>query len=96
MYTNKAQQYTYEQFSKLPVVTFEFDGGAKWDVRPEAYMEAADEKAGGTPWTGKRGFTSRLYVDEPHGAVLGSNMLIGHEVFFDTANRRLGVATAEC
>jgi hypothetical protein len=49
-----------------------------------------------TPWTGKRGFTSRIYVDEPHGAVLGANMMMGHDVYFDIANRRLGVARATC
>ena len=53
---------------KLPVITFEFGGGTKWDVKPEAYMEAANKNdATGTQWQGKRSFTSRIYVDEPHG-----------------------------
>jgi hypothetical protein len=87
----------------LPIITFEFDGGAKWDIRPEVYMEATAEKDGvdinympGIPWQGKRGFTSRIYIDEPQGAVLGANMMMDHEVYFDTANRRLGVTRAEC
>lgn len=82
----------------LPTITFEFDGGAKWDVRPEAYMEASNEALiiSGAPWQGKHGFTSRIYIDEPHGAVIGANMMIGHDVYFDTTNRRLGVARAEC
>lgn len=98
MYTNKGQQYTHDLFLKLPVITFEFDGGTKWEVRPEAYMESADGKEVSIdiPWKGKRGFTSRVYVDEPHGAVLGANMMMDHEVYFDTANRRIGVARAEC
>ena len=67
-YDNKFQQYSYADFMKLPVITFEFDGGTKWDVRPEAYMEAADKNyVKGTQWQGKRSFTSRIYVDEPHG-----------------------------
>lgn len=92
---------------KLPIITFEFDGGTQWDVRPDAYMEAADEnsvhndpvstaQSKYAPWSGKRGFTSRIYVDEPHGAVLGANMMIDHDVYFDIANRRLGVARAKC
>lgn len=53
---------------KLPVIMFEFDGETKWDVRPEAYMEAANKNyVKGTQWQGKRSFTSRIYVDEPHG-----------------------------
>lgn len=70
-------------------------------------MEAATENSPGSnttvqsdnvdvPWIGKRGFTSRIYVDEPHGAVLGANMMMDHDVYFDIANRRLGVARAEC
>lgn len=81
----------------LPIITFEFDGGAKWDVRPEAYMEASKEDLmTGAPWQGKHGFTSRIYVDEPHGAVLGANMMMGHDVYFDAVNRRIGVARSEC
>jgi hypothetical protein len=80
---------------KLPVVTFEFEGGAKWEIKPEAYMEVSGVKTD-TPWEGNRGYTSRIYVDEPHGAVLGANMMVDHDVYFDTANRRIGVARAVC
>ena len=106
-YSNQQQKYTYEQFTKLPIIIIEFEGGVLWDVKPEAYMEAATENSPGSnttvqsdnvdvPWIGKRGFTSRIYVDEPHGAVLGANMMMDHDVYFDIANRRLGVARAEC
>jgi hypothetical protein len=47
-------------------------------------------------WEGTRGFISRVYVDEPHGVVLGSNAMMDKEVHFDIANRRLGVARATC
>lgn len=48
------------------------------------------------PWNGKRGFISRIYIDEPHGVVLGSNAMTGKELYFDNANRRIGVAKAAC
>jgi hypothetical protein len=48
------------------------------------------------PWHGKRGFISRMYVTEPRGAVLGSNAMMDHDVYFDVANRRLGIAKASC
>lgn len=47
-------------------------------------------------WEGKRGFISRVYVDEPQGVVLGSNAMMDKEIYFDLANRRLGVAKAKC
>ena len=47
-------------------------------------------------WTGTRSFVNRIYVDEPRGAVLGSNVMMDHDVYFDIAKRRLGVARATC
>jgi len=101
-YHNRAQQYTYEEFKELPVITFELQGGIRWEIRPEAYMEPSNnsDKAStigpNSRWEGKRGFTSRVYVDEPYGAVLGSNAMMDKEIYFDIPNRRLGVAKATC
>jgi len=47
-------------------------------------------------WEGKRGFISRVYVDEPQGVVLGSNAMMDKEIYFDVPNKRLGVAKATC
>lgn len=105
-YNNRLQHYTHEQFINLPVVTFELLGGIAWEITPEAYMEAEDQFVNETSdentrdptisWEGKRGFISRIYIDEPTGVVLGSNAMTGKELFFDTANRRMGVAKATC
>ncbi|KAL9182716.1 hypothetical protein ACHAXT_003995 [Thalassiosira profunda] len=100
-YSNRIQQYTHEEFSKLPVITFELEGGVIWEINPEAYMEpqpphANEWEHGKDGWKGKRGFISRVYVDEPQGVVLGSNAMIDKEILFDVANRRLGVAKATC
>ena len=97
-FTNSLQLYTYEQFEKLPTVTFELDGGLRWEVEPSMYMEDVGDNTrfSQEPWHGKRGFISRMYVTEPKGAVLGSNVMMGHDIYFDIANRRLGVAKANC
>ena len=81
----------------------------RWDILPGAYMEAAGAAPRGgkndtgnrhdpsqRPWEGKRSFTSRVYVDEPQGVVLGSNAMMDKEIYFDIENRRLGVARATC
>jgi len=105
-YNNRIQTYTYEQFNELPVITFELHGGVQWEITPEAYMEASGDSGqivnenvkndSKSQWIGKRGFISRVYVDEPQGVVLGSNAMMDKEIYFDIANRRLGVAKATC
>jgi len=47
-------------------------------------------------WEGTKSFTNRIYVDEPRGCVLGANFMAGHDVLFDVANRRIGLARADC
>mmetsp|Transcript_28481 Transcript_28481/g.58696 ORF Transcript_28481/g.58696 Transcript_28481/m.58696 type:complete len:692 (+) Transcript_28481:60-2135(+) len=47
-------------------------------------------------WNGTYSFVSRIYVDEPHGAVLGSNVMMDHDVYFDVDNKRIGVARSIC
>ena len=99
-YTNSLQLYTYEEFRKLPTIAFELDGGLRWEVEPLNYMEDVSDNnntlLSQTPWHGKRGFISRMYVTEPKGAVLGSNAMMNHDIYFDIVNRRLGVAKASC
>lgn len=97
-YTNNLQLFTYEEFRKLPAIIFELDGGLRWEVEPLNYMEDVSDntRLSQTPWHGKRGFISRIYVTEPKGAVLGSNAMMNHDIYFDIANRRLGVAKASC
>ena len=102
-YHNRNQKFTYDEFQALPVITFGLEGGIQWRIRPESYMEAqapddgeaADIGSEGA-WEGTRRFISRVYVDEPSGVVLGVNAMLNKEIYFDVANRRLGVADAEC
>ncbi|KAL3823788.1 hypothetical protein ACHAXA_011575, partial [Cyclostephanos tholiformis] len=106
-YHNRLQEYTYQQFNELPVISFELQGGVQWEIKPESYMEADDVNQyrnetnnkydhPSIPWEGTRKFTSRIYVNEPAGVVLGSNAMMDKEIFFDVANKRIGVAKATC
>ena len=63
-------------------------------IGSETAVEASRDRK--IPWEGKRGFISRIYIDEPRGVVLGSNAMTGKELYFDNENRRMGAAKATC
>lgn len=54
---------------------------------PSHYMEYEPE-------TDK--YTSRFYVTESRGSVLGANAIMGHSVLFDADNDRIGWAESDC
>ena len=41
-------------------------------------------------------WTNRFYANEPSGGVIGGNAMMGHDVFFDPENLRIGWAEADC
>lgn len=54
---------------------------------PSHYMEYEPEN-------GK--YTSRFYVTESRGSVIGANAMMGHSILFDVDNDRIGWAESEC
>jgi len=58
-----------------------------WAVPPSHYMEYDDDM---------KKYVPRFYTDEGSGSVLGANVMMGHDIVFDQANGRLGVAEAHC
>jgi hypothetical protein len=46
------------------------------------------------PDTGK--YVARFYTDENSGSVLGANAMMGHDIYFDTTNGRIGFAESDC
>lgn len=42
------------------------------------------------------GYVSRFYVDEGSGGVIGANSMMGHDVYFDVAQFRVGWAESTC
>jgi len=43
-----------------------------------------------------KGYVSRFYVDESSGGVLGANSMMGHDVYFDVTNFRIGWSESSC
>jgi hypothetical protein len=39
---------------------------------------------------------NRFYTDSPSGSVIGANAMMGHDVFFDLDNNRIGWAESTC
>ena len=99
---NKAKSYTYNEFQKLPNITFTLSKGYRWVIQPCQYMEE-QVQAGNIMgsifeqgWEGSKTFTNRIYLDEPRGCVLGANAMYYHDVLFDIENSRIGIASADC
>ena len=100
-YHNEATRLTWRNFQKFPNVTIVLASGYKWVIEPHSYLEQAHLKESPlvdtrSAWDGRITFRNRLYVDEPEGAVLGSNAMIGHDILFDLEGQTLGIAGANC
>jgi hypothetical protein len=103
---NRAHRYTHDDFLNLPDLVLVFENEVEHAVPAAHYMEglpwnyqlpATDgSKAAVAAWAGTRVLTSRVYVDEPGGAVLGLNAMMGHDILYDSAGRRIGFAKANC
>lgn len=87
IYTNEEQTLTPEQLSNLPQITFNLSNNVSWSVAPKRYMDKTSSS---------NTFKNRIYMDEKAGAVLGSNLMIDHDILFDIENQRLGLASANC
>jgi hypothetical protein len=111
-YTNSAISLTKKELAALPTVLFQLVGdetingalvdgasGLAGDLDPEHpldillafppshYYEYDPEK---------NLYTSRFYLTESRGSVLGANAMMGHNVLFDSDNGRIGWAESDC
>jgi len=81
---------TKDQIAKLPSVVYTVEGydGSPMEIEspPSSYMESL----GG----GKYAF--RIYLTEGSGAVLGANVMNGHNVIFDIDGKRVGFVRSTC
>jgi hypothetical protein len=92
-YAERKRSYTYAEFELLPKIHLLFRGGANLTIFPENYMEGIPKIV---PWSSRVQLVNRVYVDEPEGAVLGANAMMGHELYFDTQGNRVGIARSAC
>jgi Xylanase inhibitor N-terminal len=86
------QQYTFDEFQRLPTLFAQLSNNATIEIKPQNYMEGLPSE----PWSGRRLLSNRVYADEPLGAVLGMNALVGYDLLFDVQDNRLGIAPADC
>lgn len=56
-------------------------------VPPEHYYEYDEEEGG---------YVSRFYDSEGSGGVIGANSMMGHDVYFDVENNRIGWSESGC
>lgn len=84
-YANTKLSYSPEHVANFPTITFVFENEVEVAVKPSAYIEQAGGK-----------YIPRVYLTEASGTVLGANFMQDHDIYFDTENRRVGFAEAEC
>mmetsp|Transcript_417 Transcript_417/g.460 ORF Transcript_417/g.460 Transcript_417/m.460 type:complete len:645 (-) Transcript_417:87-2021(-) len=81
----------YPDPSKVAGLAHSLDGKNPYDVliaiSPSHYMEYDDKQ---------EAYINRLYADERGGSVLGANAMMGHDVYFDQENMRIGWAESDC
>lgn len=94
---NKA--FSFDEFQKLPDITFRFSNNATLVMQPQYYMEGTpvDPATGlAKAWTGVKALANRIYVEEQDGAVLGANAMFGYDILFDAHDHQIGIAKANC
>jgi hypothetical protein len=103
-YHNSAVKYTHAEFLNLPNFVLVLDNNVNLVIPAVHYMEGLpanyqrDHSDGrpATAWPATRSLSNRIYMDEPGGAVLGLNAMMGHDILFDVAANRIGFAPANC
>lgn len=86
--------YTEKEWNRLPIIILVLEpGNVNITIPPENYME---RKVSETTVTKSNIWSNRIYVDEPDGAVLGINAMIGHDILFDWKRGVVGIAPARC
>ncbi|GMH52578.1 hypothetical protein TrRE_jg4904 [Triparma retinervis] len=79
---NEPRAIGSEEFEMLPDLVFTFEGGGEMAISPSSYMDSTDNPFGV--------YTSRVYLEEPSGAILGSNAFMYREILFHGEEGRVG------
>jgi Xylanase inhibitor N-terminal len=117
----RSYMYTHDEFQRyIPPIHLVLHNNVVVTLDPLNYMEGArgsssnnnnnNNYSDSIPWQGRRKLTNRVYVDEPMGAVLGLNAMMGHDIYFENKRaasrttsadgsmyrQRIGIAPANC
>eukprot|EP00980_Cylindrotheca_fusiformis_P021684 scaffold8529_cov137-Cylindrotheca_fusiformis.AAC.14 len=93
------QAISFEEFQRMPDITFRFSNNATLVMQPQYYMEGTpvDATTGNViPWSGVKTLANRIYIEEQDGAVLGANAMFGYDILFDAHDHQIGIAKANC
>jgi hypothetical protein len=94
---NSTDFYSQAELERLPTMRIVLENNVTLTVPPSHYMEREEDKSGRQRRKGDtKEWTNRIYVDEPAGAVLGINAMLGHDILFDWQKGLVGVAPADC
>jgi hypothetical protein len=90
-YSNTNIGLNSSQFDALPTFVYKVEGidgtgPIEIETPPSSYMEKLR--------SGK--YACRVYLTEASGAVLGANVMNGHNVIFDIDARRIGFVSSKC
>lgn len=95
--------YSIAEFLALPALHFVFEGAATLSVPAAHYMEGAAVFASYTAQNStsynkevRHILQNRVYTNEPVGAVLGINSMLGYDILYDTDMGKIGFAKANC
>jgi hypothetical protein len=92
------------EFQNVPDLVLILEENVRWVIPAKQYMKGAHRFEELATRSSKRQPTfkkkirleKQLFTVETTGAVLGINALWNHDVWFDIANRRIGIAQASC
>jgi Xylanase inhibitor N-terminal len=94
----RINRYTFDDFQRLPEVTFVMTNNVTLTMEPRHYMEGVtfDPEGLVKRWKGSKKLTNRIYLEEPEGSVLGANAMFGYDILFDVQRHQIGIAKADC
>lgn len=93
-YSSKSMQLTGEELAALPIISIILSGmqgdgtdDIQLDIPASRYLTPSDEKGS---------YYGNFHFSERSGGVLGASAMIGFNVIFDTARKRVGFAESDC
>ena len=94
-YSNRQREMTDREVEAMPTIVYRLEApGSASPIDVESPASAYTENIALKNGQEKKAF--RIYTTEKDGAVLGSNFMVGHNIYFDIERRRLGFSPSDC
>jgi hypothetical protein len=101
-YDHGVRHFTKEELAQQPTILFQISGDetlnqAALDASTKGHVVGlAGDLDKEHPLDEEGGYVSRFYDSEGSGGVIGANSMMGHDVFFDVENNRIGWSESDC